>query len=52
MKSAATTMNLQVNPNTQNYDITYHELRFTVDPNNATPYISGVVKQLLQPYPI
>lgn len=44
MKSAATTMNLQVNPNTQNYDITYHELRFTVDPNNATPYISGVVK--------
>lgn len=43
MKSAASTMNLQVNPNTQNYDITYHELRFTVDPNNTTPFISGVV---------
>lgn len=44
MKSAASTMNVQVNPNTQNYDITYHELRFTVDPNNTTPYISGSVK--------
>lgn len=30
MKSAASTMSVQVNPNTQNYDITYHELRFTV----------------------
>ena len=44
MKSAASTMNVQVNPNTQNYDITYHELRFTVDPNNTTPYITGAVK--------
>ncbi|WP_329806893.1 M1 family aminopeptidase [Flavobacterium facile] len=33
MKSASRTMNVQVNPNTQNYDVTYHELRFTVDPN-------------------
>lgn len=41
MKSAAKTMNLTVNPNTQNYDITYHELRFTVDP--AVSNISGVV---------
>lgn len=41
MKSAAKIQNLAVNPNTQNYDITYHELRFTVDP--ATYYISGVV---------
>ena len=41
MKSAAKTQNLTVNPNTQNYDITYHELRFTVDP--ATYYISGIV---------
>lgn len=41
MKSAAKTQNLTVNPNTQNYDITYHELRFNVDPANY--YISGVV---------
>lgn len=33
MKSAASIQNFQVNPNTQNYDITYHELRFTVDPS-------------------
>lgn len=32
MKSAASIQNFQVNPNTQNYDITYHELRFTVNP--------------------
>jgi aminopeptidase N len=44
MKSASSLQNLRVNPNTQNYDITYHELRFTVDPNNTTPYINGVVK--------
>lgn len=44
MKSASTLQNLRVNPNTQNYDVTYHELRFTVNPNNTTPYISGVVK--------
>ncbi len=43
-KSAASTMNVQVNPNTQNYDITYHELRFTVNPNNSPAAISGVVK--------
>ena len=44
MKSASSLQNLRVNPNTQNYDVTYHELRFTVNPNNTTPYISGVVK--------
>lgn len=44
MKSAASTMEVQVNPNTQNYDVTYHELRFTVNPNNTTASISGVVK--------
>lgn len=44
MKSASSLQNLRVNPNTLNYDITYHELRFTVDPNNTTPYINGVVK--------
>ena len=42
MKSAAKTQNLAVNPNTQNYDITYHELKFTVNPANN--YISGIVK--------
>ena len=44
MKSAASIQNLRVNPNTLNYDVTYHELRFTVDPDNTTPFISGVVK--------
>lgn len=33
MKSASKTIHLQVNPDTQNYDVTYHELRFTVNPN-------------------
>lgn len=41
MKSAASTMSLAVNPNTQNYDITYHKLEFTVDP--AVYFISGKV---------
>jgi aminopeptidase N len=44
MKSAASIQNLRVNTNTLNYDVTYHELRFTVDPDNTTPFISGVVK--------
>ena len=43
MKSASATINFRANPNTQNYDITYHELRFNVDPNNTTPDISGIV---------
>ena len=41
MKAASSAMNVQVNPNTQNYDVTYHELRFTVNPNNTTASISG-----------
>ncbi len=41
MKSASKTMNLAVNPNTQNYDITYHKLEFTVDP--AIYFVSGRV---------
>ena len=41
MKSASLLQNLAVNPNTQNYDITYHNLNFTVDP--ATYFISGTV---------
>ncbi|MCD8529355.1 MAG: hypothetical protein LRY25_00610 [Flavobacterium sp.] len=32
MKSASSIQNLRVNPNTLNYDVTYHELRFTVNP--------------------
>ena len=44
MKSASSIQNLRVNPNTQNYDVTYHELRFTVDPDNTTPYINGIVE--------
>jgi aminopeptidase N len=41
MKSAAKIQNLTVNSNTQNYNVTYHELRFTVNP--ATYNISGIV---------
>lgn len=41
MKSASTLQNLAVNPNTENYDITYHELRFTVDPTDN--FITGQV---------
>ena len=31
-KSAASKVHIRVNPNTSNYDITYHKLEFTVDP--------------------
>jgi aminopeptidase N len=34
-------MSLVVNPNTLNYDVTYHELRYTVDP--AVYFITGEV---------
>jgi aminopeptidase N len=44
MKSTSSIQNLRVNPNTLNYDVTYHELRFTVDPNVTNPYINGIVK--------
>jgi aminopeptidase N len=40
-KTASKIMNLSVNPNTQNYDITYQKLDFTVDPTRN--YISGIV---------
>ncbi|WP_162126716.1 M1 family aminopeptidase [Flavobacterium phycosphaerae] len=43
MKSAAKTMNLQVNANTQNYDITYHKLEFSINPGAASKFISGKV---------
>ena len=41
MKSSSKRMNLAVNPNTLNYDITYHKLEFTVDP--SVNYINGKV---------
>jgi aminopeptidase N len=41
MKAASSIMSLAVNPNTLNYDITYHELKFTVDP--AVYFITGEV---------
>lgn len=41
MKAASASQNFRVNPNTLNYDVTYHELRFTVDP--AVYAISGKV---------
>ena len=40
-KSASKITNLAVNPNTQNYDITYHKLEFTVNP--TVKFISGTV---------
>ena len=45
MKSASKTINLAVNPNTLNYDITYHKLELTVDPNQVPTQasISGKV---------
>jgi uncharacterized membrane protein len=39
--SAKKKMNLEVNSNTQNYDITYHKLEFNVDP--AIYFISGKI---------
>lgn len=40
-KMASKKMNLRVNPNTQNYDISYHKLEFTVDPSSY--FIAGKV---------
>lgn len=48
MKTVSSIQNLRVNPNTQNYDVTYHELRFTVDPNVTNPYINGIVKTIFR----
>lgn len=41
MKSAAQVMAFATNPNTANYDVTYHKLEFTVDP--AVFFITGKV---------
>ena len=48
MKTVSSIQNLRVNPNTLNYDVTYHELRFTVDPNVTNPYINGIVKTIFR----
>ena len=40
-KSAASKIHFKANPNTSNYDITYHKLEFTVDP--AITNITGKV---------
>jgi aminopeptidase N len=42
-KSAAATMNVVVNPNTLNYDVTYHKLEFTVNPAILSATITGKV---------
>ncbi len=44
MKGAESKMNALVNPNTQNYDVIYHELRLEVNPISTTPSIIGEVK--------
>lgn len=41
MKAAGSFMELAVNPNTLNYDLTYHKLELTIDPDVA--FISGKV---------
>ncbi|HEX9981429.1 MAG TPA: M1 family aminopeptidase [Flavobacterium sp.] len=41
MKSASALMEVEINPNTQNYDVTYHKLEWTVNP--AVYFISGKV---------
>lgn len=41
MKSASATMNFSANPNTLNYDVTYHKLEFTVNP--SVYFINGKV---------
>ncbi|HEU0136642.1 MAG TPA: peptidase M1, partial [Flavobacterium sp.] len=43
MKGAGALTNIAVNPNTQNYDVTYHKLEWTVNPNVQQRFISGVV---------
>ena len=40
-RSAERHMNLEINSNTQNYDITYHKLEFNVDP--AVYFVSGKI---------
>jgi len=41
MHSAAPMVDFQANPNTQNYDITYHKLEFTINP--SVKFITGKI---------
>jgi aminopeptidase N len=41
MKSASHLMNIEVNPNTLNYDITYHKLEFTINP--SVKFVTGKI---------
>jgi len=41
MKSASSLMSIAVNPNTANYDVTYHKLELTVDP--GVYFIAGKI---------
>lgn len=41
MKAASQLLSVQVNPNTQNYDISYHKLEFTLNP--AVKFITGKI---------
>lgn len=43
MKSASSVMNAAVNPDTQNYDVTYHKLELTVNPATPSGAMSGKV---------
>ena len=43
MKSSASLMSVAVNPNTQNYDVTYHKLELTVNPAQPSGQLTGKV---------
>jgi aminopeptidase N len=43
MKSSSSLMNVAVNADTQNYDVTYHKLEFTVNPAIVSGQMSGKV---------
>lgn len=43
MKSASSLMNVAVNPDTQNYDVTYHKIELTVNPALVSGQMSGKV---------
>ena len=42
MHTASSLMSVVANPNTLNYDVTYHKLEFTVDPAVALNPVAGV----------
>lgn len=41
MKSASRLLNVEINPNTLNYDVTYHKLEFTINPN--VKFVNGKI---------